>query len=112
MSQTSRQEDVGRCSFEEKEADVPKDGRKVRSKQLPEYSALGTVQGPGVPKPAMSTFCGISLCGYQAPKSSKTGTFWVTPLSWLRKKSSHKGVFMGKGNLLLCSPATLTLTKS
>ena len=43
----------------------------------------------------MSTFCGISLCGgYQAPKSSKTGNILeVTPLSWLRKKSSHKEVY-------------------
>lgn len=45
MSQTSRQEDGGGCSFEEKEADVPKDVTESQSKQLPEH-ALGTVQGP------------------------------------------------------------------
>lgn len=49
MNQTSRQENGGICSFEEKEADgnktQTKDVTENQSKQLPEH-ALGTAQGP------------------------------------------------------------------
>ena len=76
MSQTSRQENGGGCSGEEKEADVPKDVTESQSKQLMEH-ALGTAQGPEfLNLPCLHSVGLVCVVAIRPPNPRRQETFW------------------------------------